>query len=83
VRSFALIVVTAGALIIGIAAPASADPPSNPGCYGEFVSTGAQMMGGVGGFVSGVATSPAFKGSGNMTIGQDGVPTFKVLACGP
>jgi hypothetical protein len=32
--------------------------------------------------VSGTATSPVFKGSGNLTIGRDGVPFEKALACG-
>ncbi|MEA2421040.1 MAG: hypothetical protein QOF55_139 [Thermoleophilaceae bacterium] len=50
-------------------------------CYGALVSAGGQN-GGNGAFVSGSATSPEFKGSGNLTIGRDGVPFEKALACG-
>jgi hypothetical protein len=66
-----------------IAPSAASAQPANPGCYGQFVSTGAHTDGGNGAFVSGAATSPEFKGSGNATIGQNGVPVLKAVACGP
>ena len=64
-------------------APSSAvaDPPSNPGCFGQYAAGSAQADGGNGAFVSGIATSPPFKGSGNATIGRDGVPLLKAFAC--
>lgn len=61
---------------------ASADAGGAPNCYGQFVAAGGQS-GGNGEFASGTATSPAFKGPGNLTIGRDGVPLLKAIACGP
>jgi hypothetical protein len=76
----------AGAMAVAaLALPsaASADPgsdtgqPGNPGCFGEFVSTGAQT-GLAGEFVR--ANAQRYKDS-EESIGNTGVPFLKFLSC--
>ncbi len=81
-RKLALASAAVAAAALATAGPAFAGPPSDPGCFGRFAAELARQ-GNTGAFVSGTATSPAFKGPGNMTIGQDGVPLLKTIACGP
>jgi hypothetical protein len=73
---FGVALAAAGALAL---APASAlgDASSPPNCFGQgaaaaLAQTGA---GAVGTFASGAAQG--FKGPGNGSIGQDGVPVLK------
>ena len=62
---------------------ASADPandtgqPGNPGCFGEFVSAGAQT-GLAGEFVR--ANAQRYKGT-EESIGNTGIPFLKFLTC--
>jgi len=78
-KKTAAVLMAAAALAL-VPASASADSQS---CFGQAAAAAAQANGGNGAFVSGAATSPEFKGSGNLTIGQEGVPFQKALACGP
>ncbi len=72
--------VIAGALAAapGAAAQIDTGPPENPGCYGEFASTGAQT-GLAGEFVR--ANAQNFKGNDGDSIGEDGVTFLKFVAC--
>lgn len=53
-------------------------PPENPGCFGEFASTGAQT-GLAGEFVRTVAES--YRGNDGDSIGEDGVTFLKFVSC--
>ena len=53
-------------------------PPENPGCFGEFASTGAQT-GLAGEFVRTVAAS--YRGNDGDSIGEDGTPFLKFISC--
>ena len=52
--------------------------PENPGCFGSFASEGARA-GLAGEFVSGVAQM--WKGNDGNSIGEDGTPFLKFIAC--
>ncbi len=70
------------AAALAVPAPAYAEPedtgePGNPGCFGDFVSTGAQT-GLVGEFVR--ANAQRYKDS-EESIGNTGVPFLKFLTC--
>jgi hypothetical protein len=79
-----LALVAAGVLAVPSAASAQEPPrdtgkPENPGCYGESLKTYAQT-GLVGEFVSTMA-SENFQGNDGDSVGEDGVPFFKAIAC--
>ena len=74
-KRFGVALAAAGALAL---APASAlgDASSPPNCFGQGAAALAQTgAGAVGTFASDAALG--FKGSGNGSIGQDGVPVLK------
>jgi hypothetical protein len=80
VRRLALIIGAVGALMLGIAAPASAAPSNPPSCYGlegaEAASSSPQAVGSfVRHYATEVFTPP------ETSIGQTGVPTLKAI-CG-
>ena len=52
--------------------------PENPGCFGEFASTGAQT-GLAGEFVRTIAQD--YKGNDGDSIGEDGVTFLKFVSC--
>ena len=53
-------------------------PPQNPGCFGEFASTGAQQ-GLAGEFVRTVAEM--YRGNDGDSIGEDGVTFLTFISC--
>lgn len=67
----------AAALVVPSSASAAGE---NQNCFGALASSGAQADGGNGTFVSGAARF--YKGPDNGSIGQDGVPALKAIACG-
>ena len=58
--------------------PTDTGQPENPGCFGELASTGGQG-GLVGEFVR--ANAQNFKGNDGDSIGEDGTPFLKFIAC--
>ena len=75
-RRLVLLVGAVGALMLGIAAPASAQSSDPPSCFGEFVgsaATSAPQV--VGNFVSNNATE--VWNQPETSTGQTGVPGLK------
>jgi hypothetical protein len=79
-RRLALLVGAVGALMLGIAAPASAESSDPPSCFGNFAASAATSSPQVvGSFVSYNATE-VWEQPGTST-GQTGVPGLKA-SCG-
>jgi hypothetical protein len=81
-RKLTIAALAAAALAAPPTAPAQSEkdtgPPENPGCFGEFASTGAQT-GLAGEFVR--ANAQRYKGNDGESIGEVGVPFLKSLSC--
>jgi hypothetical protein len=75
-RRLVLLVGAVGALMLGIAAPASAESSDPPSCFGDFVATSATSAPRVvGNFVSNNATE--VWDQPQTSTGQTGVPGLK------